>query len=192
MKEADYEEAPQQYAPRPKQVRFCFKTLTISFIYEIFFPQAPKAPRPQSFNYAPAPVEQRKPVYPTPAPQYYEYEEETQTTQRPIQIARQKYAAQAQQPQQPRPQQPQYQNEFEFLYSPEQRAANAAPQHQQFENRQPVQFPTETEALFSPASRADSYKPKVRIRKKLLRRIKKRRNRSKRRIYFVIRKRKYL
>lgn len=173
---------------------------------KFFLPKAPKAARPQSFNYAPAPVEQRKPVYAaTPAPQYYEYEEETPTTPRPIQIARPKYAVPAPQPQQPRPQQPQYQNEFEFLYSPEQRPAKAAPQYQQFENRQPVQFPAETEApvvptsnsrseqfgLFSPASRVDSFKPKVRIRMTILKRMRKRK-RSKRRVYYVIKKRKYL
>lgn len=139
--------------------------------------QAPKAPRPQSFNYAPAPaapvVENRKPVYaaasPAP-PQYYYEDEQEQPTQRPIQITRPKYSIPTQPPQQPRPQpppqpqqlqvqQPQYMREFDFSFDPQparQTVKSMAPFYQQFENRQPVQFPAEGEASV-PSTRAQEY-----------------------------------
>lgn len=170
--------------------------------------KAPKAQRPQSFNYAPQVVEKRKPVYaPTQAPpQYYDYEEEVPATQRPVQLARPKYSAPKQQfapqQQQPQRQQQQFGADAGIVYAPEPRAP--AQQYQQFENRQPVQFPSENASpapqlnsrseqfsLFSPASqRADTFKSKVRSRK-LLTRIKKRRKKSKKIVYIVKRKRSY-
>lgn len=147
--------------------------------------KAPKAPRPQSFNYAPQVVEKRKPTFaPAQAPvQYYDYEEEVPTTQRPIQIARPKYSAPQQQFTQQQPQrQHQFGSEAGIVYAPESRPP--APQYQQFENRQPVQFPAENASpapqvnsrseqfLFSPASqRSDTFKSKVRkqISKRTLR-----------------------
>jgi hypothetical protein len=136
--------------------------------------KAPKAPRPQSFNYAPQVVEKKKPSYaPSPAPvQYYDYEEEIPTTQRPVQIARPKYNV----PQQQfasAPQRPQQFGSGGIVYAPEARAP--APQFQQFENRQPLQFPSENASpapqsnnrpeefsLFKPASeRSDTFQSKV-------------------------------
>jgi hypothetical protein len=165
-----------------------------NFSYLFVIQKAPKAPRPQSFNYAPQVVEKKKPAYaaPTPAPvQYYDYEEEIPTTQRPVQLARPKYAV---------PQQqfaPQRQQQFGsggIVYAPEARAP--APQFQQFENRQPLQFPSENASpapqsnsrpeefsLFKPASqRSDTFQSKVspqiserafKLRKLLNRKLKK-------------------
>jgi hypothetical protein len=168
-----------------------------AYIFNLLRKKAPKAAaRPQSFNYAaPQVVEQRK-----AAPQYYDYEEEVPTTQRP----RPQYTAPqfAPQQQQQRPQQ----FGAGVVYAPESR-----PQYQQFENRQPVQFPAENASpapqlnsrseqlsLFSPASqRADTFKSKVRSRKHLKKirkrskTIRKRRNKCKKYIYIVKKKRSY-
>lgn len=166
--------------------------------------QAPKAPRPQQAYYSAPVVEKRKPAFaPSPAPQYYDYEEEIPTTQRPVQIQRPKYSIPSQPPQ-PRPQQP-VSSDYEYSFTPVQSAAKSfAPQYQQYENRQPVQFPAETEAptaaapsraddfaLFSPAARADFNKPQVRairvVKRIRLRRVlspRRKRNQS----YFIIKK----
>lgn len=161
-----------------------------------FYPQAPKAPRPQSFNYAPPVVEKRRPVEPAHVPQYYDYEDEAQTTPRPIQIARPKYVVPAPPRQQPTP------NNFEFTYTPEQRQDKPAAQYQ-YENRQPVQFPDEAQAspappqtptraeqfsLFTPAARADTFKPQVRSRKVRKRHIKRR---KKGKVLFIVKKRRH-
>jgi hypothetical protein len=176
-------------------------------------PQAPKAPRPQAFNYAAPPpqvVEKRKPVYapvaaPAPAPQYYDYEEEVQTTPRPIQIARPKYNAPVVSSNRPAsfpsfddfvPQQQQQQQQ------PKQPVQYAQPQPQ-YESRQPQQFPAERQAqapesradqfaLFSPAQRADTFKPNV-SSVRILRRNRKRRRKSRKSSFFIIvtRKRKF-
>lgn len=150
-------------------------------------------------------VEQRKPAYaPTQAPpQYYDYEEEIPTTQRPIQITRPKYSAPQQQQfqQQPQRQQQQFGADAGVVYAPESRSPPS--QFHQFENRQPVQFPSENASpapqlnsrseqfsLFSPASqRADTFKSKV--RRKSLKRIKKRRKKARKIVYIVKRKRSY-
>jgi hypothetical protein len=145
-------------------------------------------------------VEKRKPAFaPAPAPvQYYDYEEEAPTTQRPIQFTRPKYSVPQQQPQR----QQQFGADAGIVYAPESRAPTS--QYQQFENRQPVQFPTENASpapqspsrsdqfsLFSPASqRADTFKSKVRSRK-LFKRIKRRRRKNKKFFYIVKRKRSY-
>lgn len=206
MKEADYQDESQQFIARPKPVSSNSHTcLHVDCLLIARTSQAPKAPRPQSFNYAPAVVEKRKPAYaPAPAPaQYYDYEEEAQTTPRPIQIARQKYSFQAQPPRQP-----QFGNDAGVVYAQERQAAPPAAQYQQFDNRQPLQFPNENASpapvasraeqqfsLFSPASRSDTFKPRVRRAKfrakKYLRRVRRRRRKPKNVIFVVKKKRKY-
>ncbi|CRK88033.1 CLUMA_CG001819, isoform A [Clunio marinus] len=149
VKDADYEDEQQQFVARQKQVS--------------------KAPRPQSFNYAPAISEKRK-LAPAPAPsavpQYYEYEE--QATPRPVQVVRPKYAL----PVPARPQQ--FINDESYSFSPQQPAPKPVERFQQIDNRRPAQFPSQTEAiapqianraqqqfsLFSPASRSDSFTSK--------------------------------
>ena len=168
----------------------------------MFFSQSPKAARPQSFNYAPPVVEKRRPVETSPAPQYYDYEEEAPVTQRPVQLARPKYAVPAP-PRQPQfvnnPQE--FANSFDFSYTPEQRQEKPQAQYQ-YDSRQPVQFPPESEAspapavagrseqftLFSPASRADTYKPKVRSRKIRKRHIKRRKKGN---FFFIVKKKRH-
>lgn len=160
-----------------------------------FFWQAPKAPRPQSFNYAPEVVEKRRPVQQAPA-QYYDYEEEQQTTPRPIQIARPKYAVPQQRPQH-------FGSDAGVVYAPQRPTA----QYQTFENREPVQFPAENASpapsraenqftLFSPAARADNFRTKVRRRKTYIRPVRRyrlsrwRRKRNKNKVLIILKKKK--
>ena len=161
-------------------------------------------------------VEKRKPSFAPLPVQYYDYEEQVPTTQRPVQLARPKYSAPQFVPQQQQRQQ-QFENEGGVVYAPESRAT--APQYQQFDNRQPLQFPTENASpaprpaeqfsLFSPAAqRSDSSKVRLTIsnrtyklrkllnrnlkkwkifKKKLLKRLK----RNKKVLYFVKKKRSF-
>lgn len=161
--------------------------------------QAPKAPRPQSFNYAPDVVEKRRPIQQAPV-QYYDYEDEQPTTARPVQFTRPKYAVPQAIPQRP-PQQ--FGNDAGVVYAQE----RPATQYQTFENRQPVQFPPENASpapqissraenqftLFAPASRADTYRTKVRAKTYIVPVRRYRRNRWRRRkrnkVLFVVKKR---
>lgn len=175
-----------------------------------FQPQKPRKQQ-QSFNYAPAPLEERKQAFlPTPTNvQYFDYEEEAPRTQKPIQIARPKYAVPRPPPPPPpqpqrRPPPQQFGDDFGIVYAPE-RPAQQAPQYQSYDSRQPVQFPEATTptppmtsradqfSLFSPAPRADSYKSKVRLRKrkvkKYLRRGRRRRKRKP--VYYILKKKKF-